>query len=140
MLLDKVNKLEQINLKYETLKYIQKLFGSDIRSMLNYMQCINDKNFKYKIINKKIWEKYTSMLKTDKLTNKTINYLINLSKSYQISLIVLIKEYLNYIVRYEKNLLTEKILKAFEYIIHDYKPDPKYMNHYLVYKLHSEFK
>tara|TARA_Y100000389_G_scaffold205088_1_gene262965 strand:- start:15994 stop:16950 length:957 start_codon:yes stop_codon:yes gene_type:complete len=140
MLLNKINKLENINLKYDSLKHIQKLFGSDIRSMLNYMQCINDKNFKYKVINKNLWKKYTCMLKTEKITNKTINYLINLSKSYQISLIVLIKDYLNYIVRYEKNLLTENVLKAFEYIIHDYKPDFKYMNHYLVYKFNSEFK
>lgn len=115
--LDNINKSENLNYSIDTIIMIQKLFHSDIRSMINYMQSneqiINDK----KIIKNNLWQQLTNdIIEKDYQTN--IQFITYLSNEYNIDKKNIIKNYLNYIIRYEKKYINTQFLDFIENIMH----------------------
>ena len=115
---------ENLNLSENEIVLIQKLFGSDIRSMINFLQSnqeykIND-NMKIKIISKRIWEDLTDKIKKYGENNKKLvsTYIYEISVNYNMDQKHMIKNYFNYVIENEFYFVNEKFLNFVENIIH----------------------
>ena len=117
--LKKININENLNLSNKEIEKIQEHFDNDIRSMINYMQSINNDKFiidKIKICN---LNKYV-------LVNNIKNfqlYINKLSLKYNISIIDIIKIYIINIINnclISKITIDNKFVENLQLIIHNY--------------------
>jgi len=126
---------ENLNLTDETLTSIQKLYSSDIRSMINFIQTNqNLKNDCFKIINNEIWEQLLAKMKGK--IDEIMDFINNISIHYNIDKKNIIKDFLNYIIRNQPNYLKSDFLYIIENLVH--KQSPTQINisiYYLIYKL-----
>ena len=111
---------EKLNMSEKSIKLIRRLYRSDIRSMINFMQSnqnvIDDKEFN--IIDNTVWENlYIKFLQREKL-NKMEQYIQEISKNYNIDKKNIIKDYLNYIIRNKSEIITQEFLEFIENIMH----------------------
>lgn len=124
--LNNISVKENLNLNDNSLKLIQQLYRSDIRSMINFMQ--TNQNVKdINIIDKTVWENLYKKLPS---INESEKYINEISIKYNIDKKNIIKDFLNYIIRNYK--ITEKCLTFIENIMHfqDCKN-----NYYITYSL-----
>ena len=138
--LKKINKLENLNINDDILYSIQKHFGSDIRSMINYMQSNQDIIQECKIIKNDLWIDLTNDFKKGENQNIIINKINDISYIYNIERKNIIKNYLNYIIRNHTNLVNEKFLNIIENIMHLAECKTDYILNYIVIKLTILFK
>lgn len=157
---------ENINITPYKLQSIQRLFKSDIRSMINYIQSNQYIISKQYVINHDIWEELTALLQ-DKTIHKTasaaaavghktasaaalaaakavgyktaVAYIQNISVNYNMEIKNIIKDYLNYIIRQKQEHLTSAFLVFTEYIMHVPDAPIDYILNYTVLKLHQLF-
>jgi replication factor C subunit 3/5 len=124
---------EKLNISDKSLQLIQQLYKSDIRSMINFIQSNqNIKDTDFNIIDDTIWANLYEQIKT-KIPNKQIYKCITqISSQYNIDKKNIIKDFLNYIIRYKSEVLSFKFLNFVENIMHfeDCKN-----NHYVNYSL-----
>ena len=115
--LNVINISEKLNYSNDTIVSIQKLFNSDIRSMINYMQC-NDTNInEQKIIKQCLWEHITKKITNDD-SHVIVKYMKDISTEYNIEKKNLLKNYINYLIRYHPEVVTDAFLKFVEYVMH----------------------
>jgi DNA polymerase III delta prime subunit len=98
--LSSISKSENLSLTEKSLYLIQKLYKSDIRSMINFMQSNQDVNpHDFNIIDSDVWENI--YLKIQSKTDLTIivNEINKMSIKYNIDKKNIIKDFLNYIIR-----------------------------------------
>jgi len=109
---------ENLNISEDIIISIQKLYKSDIRSMINYMQTNQDSfNKNFNIINDNVLENIYDNL-TENI--QTIMSLIkNISIKYNIDNKNIIKYFVNYIIRNKKELITKELLNFIENIMHN---------------------
>ena len=112
-----INEKEKLNYNTDTIQLIQKLFNSDIRSMINYMQSNEQIIHNKKIIQTDLWDNITTNMK-DRSLKYNIEFITNVSNEYNVEKKNIIKNYLNYIVRYNKELLSSEFLQFVENIMH----------------------
>ena len=110
---------EKLNLTSGSLKLVQQLFNSDIRSMINYIQSNqNIKENEINIISEKVWnnlyDKFTQGNNIDEIV-KQVNII---SSEYNIDKKNIIKDFLNFIIRKKMSIITEPFLKFIENIMH----------------------
>lgn len=117
--LSKIAESENLNMKPHSLKLIQSLYKSDIRSMINFMQSNqNILDSEYHIIDNSIWLNMFDMLKNSKNSINMPLYLQEISQKYNIDKKNIIKNFMNYIIRNEKDMLTCDFLNFVENIMH----------------------
>ena len=126
---------EKLGLSQHTLSCIQKLYKSDIRSMLNFMQSNqNIKDEDFNIIDNNVWDSLTKKLaKREKL--ETISTFVQyISNNYNIDKKNIIKDYLNYMIRKKPSIINADFMEFVENIMHfqDCKN-----THYINYSLAS---
>ena len=113
---------EKLNISQKSLECIQKLFKSDIRSMINFMQSNqdigNEIENKFYIIDNDIWEnlleKFSKKEKID-IIEKFVHFI---SIKYNIDKKNIIKDFLNYIIRYYPKYLNNNFLNFAENLMH----------------------
>jgi DNA polymerase III delta prime subunit len=114
--LSSISKAENLCLIDKSLHLIQKLYKSDIRSMINFMQSNQDVNpDDFNIIDTGVWEKLYLLVKTKTEQNVIVNNINNMSIKYNIDKKNIIKDFLNYIIR-NKSAEPEFIEKMPEYL------------------------
>ena len=132
--LKNINEKENLNFGDESLQLIQQLFNSDIRSMINYMQSnqslINDK----KIIKHDLWDTLIVNLVNNEL-NYIVNILNQISVDYNIERVNILKNFLNYLIRYKKQYITREFLLFVEHIMHMSDCNQEYLIGYSIVKL-----
>lgn len=122
--LNHISVSEGLNITNESLKNIQQLYKSDMRSMINFIQLNqNILNDSFNIIDNVIWENLTSLIiKGDKNENDDIifilNYINDLSIQYNFDKKKIIKDYINYIIRNKENVISCEFLNFVENIMH----------------------
>jgi DNA polymerase III delta prime subunit len=124
--LKNVSDTEQLNLNEGSLINIQKLFKSDLRSMLNFMQSnqdvvklTNNSNINNLfIIEYKVWEEILSKLKSKENLDSIHKYIHLISTKYNIDKKNIIKEFLNYIIRNNSIQVNSKLLDFIENTMH----------------------
>ena len=137
--LETISQKEDLNIPVEKLKSIQRLFKSDIRSMINYIQS-NQYIIHHKdVVDDDIWNQLTVLIK-DKIHYKdAVNQFHKISSDYNIEIKNIIKDYLNYIIHYKAEYLSSDFLKFTEFIMHLNEPSVEYIIRYTVLKMHELF-
>jgi len=112
---------EKLNMSYNTIECIQKLYKSDIRSMINFIQSNQDivkDDTTFHIIDNNIWENLIDkIIKREKLEN--INSFVQLiSIQYNIDKKNIIKDFLNYIIRNHTQYICKDFLNFVENLMH----------------------
>jgi replication factor C subunit 3/5 len=120
--LTKISVSENLNMSHKMLSSIQKLYKSDIRSMINFMQSNQDlvklDIEEIKIIDNDVWIQLLNMLlKRENIENIQI-FVQSISINYNIDKKNIIKDFLNYIIRNHTIYLTERLLNFVENLMH----------------------
>ena len=113
---------EKLNLSPSSLLLIQKLYRSDIRSMVNFMQsnqgCVLD-GIQINIIDNSVWEElFLKMANTETSLENITTFLKDTSEKYNMEKKNIIKDFLNYIIRNKKEMVTPKFMKYIDNIMH----------------------
>jgi DNA polymerase III delta prime subunit len=133
-----IAKNEGLIISDKSIHLIQKLYNSDIRSMINFMQSNqNIKDNEFFIIHDNIWE-----ILYDKLINQESHIKLNIfiqeiSTNYNIDKKNIIKNYLNYIIRNKQHLITKEFLLFIENIMHSTDCKNSYYVNYSLIRLLS---
>jgi len=116
---------EQLNLSFKSLSCIQKLYKSDIRSMINFMQSNqdivklqNNENFEFKIIDSDVWKNLIEKIVKREKIEKLSAFVYDVSIKYNIDKKNIIKDFFNYIIREHPNYATNKFLNFVENVMH----------------------
>jgi replication factor C subunit 3/5 len=135
---------ENLNVSHKSLSCIQKLYRSDIRSMINFIQSNQDimKNNKESdsnvyIIDNDVWEIIIDKLtKREKLEN-ICAYVQLISIKYNIDKKNIIKDFLNYIIRNKLTNMQPDFLNFVENIMHSQNLNNNYHIYYSLSRLSS---
>jgi len=136
--LNNISVSEDLNLSPKTLSCIQKLYKSDIRSMINFIQSNqNFENEPLNIIDNEVWDElYTKILHKEKMEILN-NFIHSISINYNIDKKNIIKDFLNYIIKtYTKNV-DSKFLDFVENLMHSQNQNNNTHINYLISKLSS---
>jgi len=113
-----INEKEKLNIPLNKLTSIQKLYKSDIRSMINYIQSNQNVIHSHNVIDNKVWDDLTTLLLDKEKYLSSSEYIDTISITYNIENKNIIKDYLNYIIRNKKEMVTPKFMKYIENIMH----------------------
>jgi replication factor C subunit 3/5 len=132
--LKNISDQEKLNMSVQALTCIQKLYKSDIRSMINFMQSnqnILDSNIN--IIDDDVWKTLCEKILQKNSFNELIEYIQSISINYNVDKKNIIKDFLNYIIRKRTNVISSDFLNFVENIMHfqDCK-NTHYINYSLV--------
>jgi DNA polymerase III delta prime subunit len=128
---------ENLNISTEKIKYIQQIFKSDIRSMINYIQANQHEIQCNNVINSQVWHKLTDILKDAQNYNKAHLFIYTIINNYKTDIKNIIKDYFNYIIHNEPEFVTYSFLKFTEFITHLNENNNHTIISYIVPKLHS---
>ena len=135
--LSHISNCENLNIEDKTLKSIQQLYKSDIRSMINYMQSNQHLLEDQKVIDKNVWENLTNVLKGPYELEYIIDLVNNISSTYNIETKNLLKDYLNYIIRYRSEYICTNFLCFAEFIMHLHDPIVEHVRDYSIIRLQN---
>jgi len=136
--LNNISVSEDLNLSPKTLSCIQKLYKSDIRSMINFIQSNqNLENESLNIIDNDVWDELlTKILQSEKIENVN-NFIHSISINYNIDKKNIIKDFLNYIIKTNTNNVSSKFLDFVENLMHSQNQNNNTHINYLISKLPS---
>ena len=130
--LNHISESEKLNISLKSLSCIQKLYKSDIRSMINFMQSNqdivklqNNEPIIY-IIDSDVWENIIEMILKGKASGKPFgenievvkNYIHKISTEYNIDKKNIINDFLNYIIRNHSKYVSKDFLNFVENLMH----------------------
>jgi replication factor C subunit 3/5 len=133
-----INQSENLNYTEEALLSIQKLFNSDIRSMINYMQSNERLISNKKIIKNELWVDLIDKIKNNDY-KKNIEYINNLTIEYNIEKKNIIKNFLNFIIRQKKEHVSTEFLLFIENVMHIPDLNIEFMLPHTLIKLNKFF-
>jgi replication factor C subunit 3/5 len=120
--LTKISVSENLNMTQKMLSSIQKLYKSDIRSMINFMQSNQDlvkiNSEEIKIIDNDVWNEILTMLSKRENIEKIYSNIQKISIDYNIDKKNIIKDFLNYIIRNHLKYLNTDFLNFIENLMH----------------------
>ena len=137
--LKKVACNENLKINDDAIDLIQNMYESDIRSMINYMQSNQNMIHEFKIINNIEWNNLTKSLKSNNL-NENLKLVSKISKEFCIEKKNLIKDYLNYLIHNEKNIVNTNFLQFVENLLHNSELNTDYFVKYAILQLSSCLK
>ena len=123
--LKQISDTEKLNMSQNSLSCIQKLYRSDIRSMINFIQSNQDIVKSHSeaessicIIDNDVWETlFEKLTKREKLENNCA-YVHLISIKYNIDKKNIIKDFLNYIIRNKSKIVNHDFLNFVENLMH----------------------
>jgi replication factor C subunit 3/5 len=123
--LNRISESEKLNLSLKSLSCIQKLYKSDIRSMINFMQSnqnivkLQNKNsYEFNIIDCEVWKTLIEKIKKREKIEKLNAFVYDISIRYNIDKKNIIKDFLNYIIRNHSNFVNKQFLSFVENVMH----------------------
>jgi DNA polymerase III delta prime subunit len=126
--LKNISKFENLNIDEKSLMCIQKLYKSDIRSMINFMQSNQDifklnnsdskSTINFNIIDNNVWESLSNKIVEKTSLEILVTDIHNISIKYNIDKKNIIKDYLNYIIRNKSDIITCEFLEFVENLMH----------------------
>ena len=128
---------ESLDISTEKLKSIQKMFKSDIRSMINYIQANQYDIQTNDVINDNVWIKLTTILRDVNKYNKANLFIHKIIADYKCDIKNIIKDYFNYIIHNEPEIVTYSFFKFTEFITHLNENNSDNIISYFVPKLHG---
>jgi replication factor C subunit 3/5 len=136
--LKNISEKEGLNMGEGSIKLIQNLYGSDMRSMINFMQSNqNVLDTHFNIIDTVVWETlHNHFIKREQLA-VVDSYIQDISINYNIDKKNIIKDYLNYIIRNKPQLIKGDFLNFIENIMHNQDFKNTNFIHYALSRLKS---
>ena len=132
---------ENLNLSDKSLFLIQKLYKSDIRSMINFMQSNqNIKEDAINIIDDSIWNILHNKIKKGEDHASLCSFVTETSVKYNIDQKNIIKDFLNYIIRNSEINNTPEYFNFVENIIHFEDCKNRYFVNYSLVRLSTLLK
>ena len=128
-----IAKNEKVNVTTSTLKAVQRLFKSDIRSMINYLQSNQYDINVMSVLDDAVWNSLTESIKISKDNAKAKLY--EIQNNYHIDVRNIIKDYLNYIIAYEVLPIDSDFINFSEFIMHLSEPNALYLVDYFLEKI-----
>jgi replication factor C subunit 3/5 len=116
-----ISNSEKLKMSQKSISQIQKLYKSDIRSMINFMQSNQDIiNFdsEFNIIDNDIWNNLLNMLIKRETIPNIKDYVHLISTQYNIDKKNIIKDFLNYIIRFHPKYVNKDFLNYIENLMH----------------------
>jgi len=116
--LKNISNKEGLNINDNALQCIQKLYKSDMRSMVNFMQAnqnILDSNFN--IIDDNVWKVFCEKIIKQKQSDLAI-YAQDISVNYNVDKKNIIKDLFNYIIRKREDIISVEFLSFVENVMH----------------------
>jgi len=140
--LNKISICENLNFNEKSLHLIQKLYKSDIRSMINFMQSNQDikNNDILYIIDNSVWENLFNKIKNQDQLSSLKVYIDEISSCYNIDKKNIIKDFLNYIIRNKEHMNVPEYFNFIENIIHFEDCKNSYYVNYSLIKLSTLLK
>ena len=148
--LKNISEAEKLNLNHKTLVSIQKLFNSDIRSMINFMQSNQDivktqsnateptnETIGFNIIDNDIWESIIKKISNRDDIESICSYIYSISTKYNIDKKNIIKDFLNYIIRNNPKIVTNDFLNFVENLMHSQNINNNLHIYYSISRLSS---
>lgn len=143
-----INDKEQLGLAPEKLQAIQRLYKSDLRSMINYMQSNQNVLKNQKVIDRAVWQRLTKALTPQQpqlgeaaAYTKSIKLIDSISHDYNLELRHLLKDYFNYLIRDQTVVpVTPALLDLAETIMHIGEPRNEFIKRHVVLSLSHIFK
>lgn len=133
--LNNISISENLNLSNKTLSCIQKLYKSDIRSMINFIQ--SNQNFDsgcIKIIDDDIWEQLLNKISNKENIINISDYIHSMSLDFNIDKKNIIKDFLNYIIKKQPKYVNTNFLDFVENLIHSQNHNNNILVNYLLSK------
>ena len=129
--LNKISDNENVGASNESIIAIQRMFKSDIRSMINYMQSNQDNIDTKKIIDEYVWEDFIKIIvKNKNLTQKKFD---EIELVYHIDNINIIKGLINHIIMTKPECVKKKgFLDFCEFILHLTDTNDEYLRNYFI--------
>ena len=93
-----ISEKETLNISDDSLLFIKRLYGSDIRSMVNFMQTNQDNVGSYKIINNGVWENLYTEINNGTNISILSSRLAIISREFNIDKKNILKDFLQYII------------------------------------------
>lgn len=110
---------ENINVSDTNLNSILNIYKSDIRSMINFIQCNHDNNgLNVNIMTNKKWDMLIYYLKRSNNKKKKENYVKMLCLKHSMDMKSFVLDFYTYIIHSRKINLTKQELKLIEFICH----------------------
>jgi DNA polymerase III delta prime subunit len=136
-----ISEKEQLNIPNDKLLAIQRLFKSDIRSMINYIQSNQYIINNQEVVDDTTWHNLTLIiLHKDKEKHlKAVNEIYKISSKYNMEIKNIIKEYFNYIIHFKPEYISSDFLKFTEFIMHLNETCDEHIIKYTVLKTHQLF-
>ena len=135
-----ISNSEKLNMSQKSLSCIQKLYNSDIRSMINFMQSnqntYNNQNELF-IIDDNVWKDIIQMINKREKINNIKNYIDNISIQYNVDKKNIIKDLLNYIIRNHLNNVNSIFFNSVENLMHSQVQNNDIYIYYSLSKLSS---
>ena len=130
-----ISQKENLTISRDSLTSIQRLYKSDIRSMINYMQSNQHSMQEQKVIDNNVWDTLTESIKKSPIDH-SIRMIQTISSTYNIEIKNIIKDYLNFIIRHHPEYVTSPFLKIAEFIMHLKESNIVYITKYTIISLH----
>uniref|UniRef100_A0A6C0IF59 AAA+ ATPase domain-containing protein n=1 Tax=viral metagenome TaxID=1070528 RepID=A0A6C0IF59_9ZZZZ len=135
---------ENLNFSDYSLSSIQLLYKSDIRSMINFMQSNQDivkiqntTDYVFNIIESTVWENIIEKIKKKENITSLCSYVHKISIDYNIDKKNIIKDFLNYIIRYHSEYIDSKFLNFIENLMHSQNQNNNIIINYSLSRLSS---
>jgi replication factor C subunit 3/5 len=144
--LKNINVSEKLNMSNDEIVSIQKLYRSDIRSMINFMQSKQGWTNKCFVIGENVWISITDFFEKVEENKKDVmmiefkKIIQETSVKYNINKKNIMNDYFNYLIRTKEKIITVEFLSGIEKIIHFQDcSNENYLNYsyYILYKLFS---
>jgi len=135
-----ISNSENLNMSYKSLSCIQKLYRSDIRSMINFMQSnqnTSNNQAKLFIIDNDVWEGLVKMINKKEKIDKIKSYIESVSIQYNVDKKNIIKDFLNYIIRNYLDQVDSNFLSFIENFMHSQIQNNDIYIYYSLSKLSS---
>ena len=123
--LTNISTSENLYISQKSLHCIQKLFKSDIRSMINFLQSNQDivkthngEQSHINIIDSDVWDNLIRLLTKKEKINKIKSFIDGVSIEYNIDKKNIIKDFLNYIIRNYPKYISKDFLNFTENLMH----------------------
>jgi len=127
---------ENLDLSDSIIEKIQKIYNSDIRSMINFMQLHqNIKLWDVNIITDVFLEKLFHLLHSNEKNDQIIKYINEISIQYNMDKKNILKNFFHYVIRKKKDIITTDFLKVVEVVMHSNDSNIEYCINYFIVNL-----
>lgn len=128
-----INIREKVNISHQQLCSIQRLFKSDIRSMINYMQSNSRLSGAFNVVDQSVWDGLSKTIQSG--NGKAVTELDKISRGYNLDVKNIMKDYLSYVISKGGKYLEREFLQFAQCLMHMRDPDVEYLKIYFVSKM-----